>query len=152
MAIFTGLWILDVWVFLASLLGALYLFYRHQFQFWEKRNVVHTKPAFIFGDMKGSVSSLNMGVVFKNIYDSFKGEPFFGAWMFFRPTLVLRDPELVKHVFVKDFMSFHDRGVYVNEKDDPLAGKILVDIVLPVKSLAKSSSIISSTFVFYWGY
>lgn len=123
MTIITGSWILDLWVFIASLVGGLYLYYRHQFQFWEKRDVTHTEPVFLFGDMKGAISSLNMGVVFKNIYDKFKGEAFFGAWMYFRPTIVIRDPELVKHVFVKDFMSFHDRGIYVNENDDPLAGE-----------------------------
>lgn len=128
MTIITGSWILDIWLFIASLIGGLYLYYRHQFKFWEKRNVVHTNPDFIFGDMK-SAASFSIGIVFKNLYNKFKGEPYFGAWIFFRPTLVVRDPELIKNIFVKDFMSFHDRGIYVNEKDDPLAGEMTVLIV-----------------------
>lgn len=123
MTIITGSWIFDIWLFIASLIGGLYLYYRHQFKFWGKRNVIHTKPEFIFGDMK-SAASYSIGIVFKNLYNKFKGEPFFGSWIFFRPVLVVRDPELIKNIFVKDFMSFHDRGIYVNEKDDPLAGKI----------------------------
>jgi len=76
-----------------------------------------------------SAASFSIGIVFKNLYNKFKGEPYFGAWIFFRPTLVVRDPELIKNIFVKDFMSFHDRGIYVNEKDDPLAGEMTVLIV-----------------------
>jgi len=32
--------------------------------------------------------------------------------------------EVVKHVLVKDFNNFHDRGVYVNTKADPLSGHL----------------------------
>jgi len=121
MAAITGSWILDFLLLTAAFIGGLYLFYWHQFQFWKKRNIPHTKPTFLFGDMK-NLSALPMALAFKELYEKFKGEPFFGAWILFRPTIVVRDLDLIKHILVKDFMSFHDRGMYSNEKVDPFSG------------------------------
>jgi len=122
MAVVTGSWILDLLLLTAAFIGGIYLFYWHQFQFWGKRNVPHTKPTFLFGDLK-MFTSLPLALVFKELYDKFKGKPFFGAWILFRPTIVIRDLDLIKQILVKDFISFHDRGVYSNEKADPLSGK-----------------------------
>lgn len=124
MAIVTGSWLTDIWLFTIALVLGVYTIYKHQFQYWKKRNVVHTEPSIPFGDMKGANYAKSLGDILKNLYEQFKGQPFFGAWMAFSPTIVLRDPELVKSVFVKDFMSFHDRGPYINEKEDPLAAHL----------------------------
>lgn len=123
MALITGSWLLDIGILITSLLGSFYLYVKNKYQYWEKKNVVHTETVFPFGSIKGAISQLTIGVVMKNLYERYRGEPFFGAWIFFTPTLFVRNPELVKNILVKDFNNFHDRGVYVNEKDDPLAGK-----------------------------
>lgn len=38
------------------------------------------------------------------------------------PRLLIADPQLIKHVLLKDFQYFSDRGVYHNEKANPLSG------------------------------
>lgn len=123
MALITGSWLLDILIFISALLGSFYLYANHQYQHWKKRKITHTETTFPFGSVKGGISQVTLGVVFKNLYEQFKGEPFFGAWVFFTPTLMVRSPELIKDILVKDFNNFHDRGIYVNEKEDPLAGK-----------------------------
>jgi hypothetical protein len=40
------------------------------------------------------------------------------------PALMVRDPELIKQVLVKDFDSFHDNDLYIDEDTDPLLGKL----------------------------
>lgn len=40
-----------------------------------------------------------------------------------RPSILLRDPELVKSVFQTNFTSFHSNTVTVNEKNDPVISK-----------------------------
>lgn len=37
-----------------------------------------------------------------------------------RPCFVAFDLDLVKSIMTKDFVHFTDRGLYFNEKDDPL--------------------------------
>lgn len=122
MAILTGFWMMDLSILLSSVIAAVYLFYKYKFQFWKNYNMPQTNPSIPFGDVSGAFMTESIGVIFKNLYDQFKGERFFGSYSFFKPVLIVREPELIKSIFVKDFMTFHDRGVYVNERDDPLSG------------------------------
>lgn len=50
---------------------------------------------------------------------------FFGMYILHQPNLVLRSPELIKQVLVKDFSYFADRNILINERDDPYASKML---------------------------
>ena len=49
-----------------------------------------------------------------------------GFYQFFVPTLVLKDPELIKQITVKDFDHFVDRRNFIPEDSDPLWSKNLV--------------------------
>jgi cytochrome P450 family 6 len=44
-----------------------------------------------------------------------------GFYMFTRPILMITDLEVVKAIMVKDFNIFPNRGLYFNEKDDPIS-------------------------------
>lgn len=129
MAIITGFWMLDLSILLSAVIAAIYLFYKHKFQFWRNYNIPQTIPTIPFGDLQGAVLSEAIGVIFQNLYNQFKGERFFGSYSLFKPVLVVRDPELIKSIFVKDFMTFHDRGIFVNERDDPLSGTHVYKVV-----------------------
>ncbi|KAJ8926643.1 hypothetical protein NQ314_020977 [Rhamnusium bicolor] len=48
-----------------------------------------------------------------------------GAYQFFSPTIVIKDPELLKQVTVKDFDHFTDHRSIIPEDADPLMGKNL---------------------------
>lgn len=115
--------ILLLTLLLGLVAGAVFWFYRKNFGFWDKHGFPHTTPSIPWGDVQGMISKKSIGHVINDIYLKHPDKPFVGFWMFFKPTLLIRDPELVKSVFVRDFMAFHDRGVYVNEKDDPLSGE-----------------------------
>ena len=39
------------------------------------------------------------------------------------PTLVLRDPELIKDITVKSFQNFRDNELYLDKSVDPLSGR-----------------------------
>jgi cytochrome P450 family 6 len=104
------------------LLAALVLYYQHTFQYWKKKNVFHLKPSFPFGNLSGAAVSKSVGDVFKANYELSKTQPYVGIWAFFKPALVVQDPELIKHLFIKDFNHFQDRGIYYDKEGDPLAG------------------------------
>ena len=43
-------------------------------------------------------------------------------YAFVKRSLVIVEPELIKSVLIKEFKSFHDRGLYCNERVDPMSG------------------------------
>lgn len=45
-------------------------------------------------------------------------------YTFFKPNLIIADLDLIQTVLTKEFKSFHDRGVFCNEKTDPLSGHL----------------------------
>lgn len=51
------------------------------------------------------------------------GYKYGGVFKFGQPTLLIRDPELVKTVLVKDFNSFHDNDFQSDPEVDPLFGR-----------------------------
>lgn len=50
--------------------------------------------------------------------------PFCGLYFFHSPVVLATDLGFVKNVLIKDFSSFQERGVFYNEKDDPLSAHV----------------------------
>lgn len=119
--VFSSIFVLLIVTLLAVIL-VLYIYFQKQYKYWDERKVPHAKPVFPFGNLVG-LNKYSTGDIYKNIYDEGKYERFYGFWQGHRPTLMINDPDLIKNVLVGDFMSFHDHGLYCNEKDDPLSGK-----------------------------
>ncbi|XP_024886574.1 cytochrome P450 9e2-like [Temnothorax curvispinosus] len=57
------------------------------------------------------------------VYRYFPNAKYFGGVDFFTPAIILRDPELIKDIMVKDFEHFPDHRTFVDEKVEPLFGK-----------------------------
>lgn len=51
----------------------------------------------------------------------FKGLPYVGFYKMLEPAVLLRDPELIKDVMIKDWNSFHANDFPINPKHDPLS-------------------------------
>jgi cytochrome P450 family 9 len=58
-----------------------------------------------------------------DMYNRLKGHKYGGVCEFLNPVIMLRDPELIKMVTVKDFEHFLDRRVPISEEAEPLFGK-----------------------------
>ncbi|CAG9762960.1 unnamed protein product [Ceutorhynchus assimilis] len=56
----------------------------------------------------------------KSIYDMYPKERYMGYYQFSLPILILKDPELIKQLTVKDFDHFTDHRPFVNPETDPL--------------------------------
>lgn len=103
-----------------------YVYLKRIYSHWE-RNGFKSYPGavFLFGHIKSHfMGKQMMAVIVKKIYDS-TSEPFIGFYALLRPILLIRDPKLVRNILIKDFSNFPDRGVYVNEKTDPLSGHLV---------------------------
>lgn len=124
MAFVTNCWTTDLLLFLASIVVFAYLRFKLYFRyFWKKRNVPYLEPIFLLGNTAKATFIKSAGQIFQEIYLQNKDKKLLGIWFYSRPVLFVQDLQLMKNVLVKDFQHFHDRGIRINEKRDPLDGK-----------------------------
>lgn len=118
--------VLGIWLgLLATLIVAGYLWVKKQFSFWVDRGFVQDVPSFPFGNIKGAGFSVHMSTIMSRIYREHKKKgPIIGMYFFTQPVAVAVDVETIKHILVKDFNNFRDRGIYYNLKTDPLSGHL----------------------------
>ena len=105
---------------------ALYLWIKNNYKYWNNRGFLSAPTVFPFGSVKNAGRKITAAECVENFYKEFRGKsPAVGVYFYLSPTLVVIDPELIKNVLVRDFNSFHDRGIYFNKKDDPLTANLL---------------------------
>lgn len=83
----------------------------HQ-SYFKKHNIKYLKsPPFLGCMINAILGRKGVYECFLNIYNTpeFKNEPFFGVFMFHKPGLILKDPELIKRILITDFNSFGSR-------------------------------------------
>lgn len=101
---------------LALILFLLYYYSVSLLQYWEKRGVKGPKPIPFLGTCKDlylGKCSFNDCIV--KAYYEFKDEPLIGMFNGHIPILIVRDPDFMKDVLIKDFSKFADRMTKPNE-------------------------------------
>ena len=117
--------LLPLWVLSAFALTAIYIYFKVSFSYWKKRGVPTLNPTPPFGDIGAAFfKQKNANQLINESYKAFDGKKFGGLYSFTVPLLLVRDPEIIKDILVKDFDKFHSRGFVINEKNDPLQGHL----------------------------
>ncbi|CAG9806317.1 unnamed protein product [Chironomus riparius] len=112
------------YVILAVLTGV-YLFFKRQFSFFERHNIPHLKPNIPFGNMKDVAKTVHMLDRLQEIFDTLKKRgKVIGFYNLTDPVYLITDIEVIKHIAIKDFNNFMNRGVFVNEEEEPLTGHL----------------------------
>ncbi|CAH1117888.1 unnamed protein product [Phaedon cochleariae] len=107
----TSSWKIDLIILFVVSIFMLYKYSTRKFNYWKKRGVYHPKPIPFLGNIADvTFFRTNIGEWLKKIYDS-TDEPFFGIFVFDEPHLIIKSPELIKQIMVKDFHNFNDRTV-----------------------------------------
>ncbi|XP_071643649.1 probable cytochrome P450 6a14 isoform X1 [Temnothorax longispinosus] len=114
---------------IGALIGALsivYIYYKFViFNFWRKRGVFYVEPVVPTGNITALViGKKQIGVLFQDVYMKYKNHRAIGMYSLYKPNLLIADPDLIRVVLTKEFRSFHDRGMYYNEKTDPLSAHL----------------------------
>ncbi|XP_073822364.1 cytochrome P450 6d1 [Musca autumnalis] len=105
---------------------SLYIFAKLHYTQWERLGFESDKAVIPFGSLsKVFHKERHFGLVMYDIYEKCR-EKVVGVYMFFQPALLIRDAELARQILTTDFNSFHDRGLYVDEKNDPLSANLFV--------------------------
>lgn len=114
-----------LYVLIFTLFLIIYVYYKNAFRYWSDMGVPQLDPSFPFGDMYDTIfRKQNMGDKIKQIYDRMKGERYVGLYFFSRKAFLPLDPVLIKDILNKDFQHFYDRGIYYDEKNDPLSAHL----------------------------
>jgi cytochrome P450 family 6 len=109
---------------LTAIFIGLYFYFSRNFKFWQKLGVPYVKPKPFFGNLKDCVfQKVSMGKNVQQIYEDHSDKPYVGIFSFDKPSLLIRDVELVKNILVKDSQSFIDHIATVNVELDPVFGR-----------------------------
>lgn len=120
MALLTSSWITDMISLLAILISVVYLYSTRKFNYWKKKGIPYEKPVPFFGSFKEiAMFRISIGEYMAEVYKKTQGA-YRGIFAFDQPYLVVKDPDVIKAILVKDFNYFHDRAIVSNEKDDPI--------------------------------
>lgn len=112
-------------LFIVAIVSAVAFFYKWKFMYWENRGIPSRKATVPFGNLAEAGKTKHLSKILQELYHEMKDKATFcGMYFFTSPNVLLLDLDLVKNVLVKDFQHFHDRGVYFNEKDDPLSAHL----------------------------
>lgn len=126
MALISGLLVTKILGLAFVILAGVHLYFKYfLYSYWRKKGVVYadaTAPAGILGVVIAGKTSI--GELYAELYTKLKSSRYFGTYAFYKPSLVIAEPDLIRHVLTREFNHFHDRGLYCNEKVDPLSGHL----------------------------
>ncbi|XP_014285335.1 probable cytochrome P450 6a13 [Halyomorpha halys] len=107
----------------------LYLFYRYAtstYSFWADRNVPFLKPVPFFGNLWYRIIRKTTMIDDQQMQYNFFGEDRYGGtYLFRKPNLLIKDPQLVEQILIKDFSTFYNRSLNPDPKISPLNKNLL---------------------------
>lgn len=97
---------------------------KRRYALFQKLGAPFVKPRFPMGSIR-DVGKIHFSMATKRIYDEMKGQgPYAGVFFFTMPVAIAIDIEFIKLMCIKDFSKFQDKGIYYNEKDEPLTAHL----------------------------
>lgn len=118
MALLTPYWGLDGIIVVLSLIAAAYMYMTRKFKYWEKQGIMECPPTPFVGNFGECFMQKKSPPEFiKDMYEKGKGLPYMGIYIFDKPVFLVRDPELIKQILVKDFHVFNDKYASVDVND-----------------------------------
>uniref|UniRef100_A0A1I8P5Q4 Cytochrome P450 n=1 Tax=Stomoxys calcitrans TaxID=35570 RepID=A0A1I8P5Q4_STOCA len=104
----------------------LYILLKRHYTKWKRLGLPSDEqPSLIYGSLtKVGRRELPFGLALHEIYHKFH-QKFVGIYLLFKPTILIRDAEIVHDIMTTSFDSFHDRGIYVDEEHNPMSANLL---------------------------
>lgn len=107
------------------LFSIVYYFSTSTFGKWEKLKIPYVRPVPLFGNYLRVALGIDHPVdTYKRIYRELAGYKYGGYFQMRTPYLMIRDPEIVNRILIKDFAYFPNRGVYSDFAVDPLSDNL----------------------------
>jgi hypothetical protein len=129
MTVLNWTWSLSDWVLLLLAAGfLLYVWGTSTYRRFTRKDIPHVKPFPVIGTMGPAILNSNPFTdTIQQHYNQLQGSPYGIMFLFRQPLVLLRDPELIKAVAVKDFEYFTDhRNIFVQK--DSVWSKVLINL------------------------
>jgi len=119
--IFANFWV-DLIILVTVLFAIIYYYCTSTFNVWKKLNVPYVRPIPLFGNyMNVALGIENPMEVYKKVYYELAGHKYGGMFQMRTPYLMIRDPETINNILIKDFSFFNDRGIHMDFSIEPLS-------------------------------
>ncbi|XP_076173802.1 cytochrome P450 9e2-like [Ptiloglossa arizonensis] len=95
-----------------------------QYSYWKKRRVPYIWAMPVFGTgWRIFIRRISFPDYAKFIYNYYPNVKYVAVMDFATPTIVIRDPELIREITIKNFENFPDHQSFINEEVDPIFGR-----------------------------
>ncbi|KAL6436828.1 hypothetical protein ACFW04_004905 [Cataglyphis niger] len=110
-----------------------WIYARYKLSYWKRRGVESLTSDLIFGNFKNAVlfrtaPGWHIGQLYKAAHTN---APFVGFYIFHKPCLLLRDPDIIKQFMIRDFHNFCDRHFAGSKQKDSIGMKNLFGLRNP---------------------
>lgn len=93
-----------------TLLCYVYWRFKKSREFFDKNAIPYLEPTILVGNMGDSlVKGKSTSIIYRELYKKLEPHKYAGFFNFHTPFVMIRDPELIRHVLIKDFNHFCDR-------------------------------------------
>ncbi|GBP26433.1 Cytochrome P450 9e2 [Eumeta japonica] len=107
-----------LYIWLCVPLVALWLYLRKTYAYFKDRGVNHLPPVPVLGNMARPVFRKEHAIHnLCRLYSAFPEDRFVGIYEFVNKLTVIRDPELLRAIGVKDFDCFSDHRLFTSKED-----------------------------------
>ncbi|XP_037039476.1 probable cytochrome P450 6g2 [Bradysia coprophila] len=117
-----------------SLLSLIYYWAYEKQNYWKVRSIPHIRSPLLLGHFYKTVllkeSNISALSYLYNHPDA-NGKPFVGINVFHKPTVLVRDPDLIKRILITDFQHFPNHHTGADPVHDPIGGQNLFQIKTP---------------------
>lgn len=101
----------------------IYYYFKKKLNYFKDRGIPYLPGLPLTGNMTASLlRRKHFSQVIDDIYYVNSDAKYIGAFDFNKPTILLRDPELIKTITIKNFDNFPDHPYIIDETLDPLLG------------------------------
>ncbi|XP_061398669.1 cytochrome P450 6d1-like [Musca vetustissima] len=108
-------------LFTLGIIALIYLILKRNFTQWQRLGFPTDHP--FQTTIKLGLKEKPFGLIMADIYARCR-EKLVGTYIFMKPVLLVKDTELLRQILTSDFANFHDRGIYVDEQNDPLSANL----------------------------
>ncbi|KAF0760910.1 putative cytochrome P450 6a13 [Aphis craccivora] len=136
-----SIWWISIITLCLLIFTIIHYFCTSTFNKWDKINVPYVQPIPLFGNFFYVAFGMQHPIDFyRKIYYDLAGHKYGGLFQMRTPYLMIRDPEIINNVLIKDFSNFPNRGIYSDFSANPLSNQLFFMEIPQWKLIRKALS------------